>query len=44
VARSGALDRHFASEHIAAWRAAWPELGIGERALQVYGVAEPRDT
>lgn len=31
-----ALDLHFASAHIAAWRAAWPELGIGERALTLY--------
>ena len=37
-----ALDRHFASGHIAQWRAAWPELGIGDRALRVYDVAEPR--
>lgn len=31
-----ALDLHFASAHIAAWRAAWPGLGIGERALTLY--------
>lgn len=31
-----ALDRHFASAHIAEWRAAWPELGIGERQLMLY--------
>ncbi len=37
-----ALDRHFASVHIAQWRAAWPELGIGERKLRVYEVGEPR--
>lgn len=39
-----ALDRHFASDHIAEWRAAWPVLGIGERALRMYDVAEPRPT
>jgi quinol monooxygenase YgiN len=38
------LDRHFASTHIAEWRAAWPSLGIGDRDLQVYEVAEPRKT
>ena len=38
-----ALDRHFASGHLAAWRAAWPELGIGSRDLKVYEVGEPRD-
>ena len=37
-----ALDRHFASAHIERWRAAWPELGIGERDLRVYDVGEPR--
>lgn len=39
-----ALDRHFASLHIAEWRAAWPLLGIGERRLVVYEVGEPRMT
>ncbi len=37
-----ALDRHFASAHIAAWRVTWPALGIGERDLQVYEVGKPR--
>ena len=36
-----ALDRHFASDHIAAWRAAWPAFGIGERRLDAYEVGEP---
>jgi len=39
-----ALDRHFASEHIAKWRAEWPGLGIGERNLRVYEVGRPRAT
>lgn len=39
-----ALDRHFASSHIAEWRAAWPGLGIGDRDLQVYEVGAPRAT
>lgn len=39
-----ALDRHFASPHIAEWRAAWPTLGIGDRDLRVYDVGEPRKT
>lgn len=39
-----ALDRHFASKHIADWRAAWPSLGIGGRELRVYDVEEPRQT
>ena len=43
-ATQAALDRHFASTHIAEWRAAWPELGIGERDLRVYEVVEPRRT
>jgi quinol monooxygenase YgiN len=39
-----ALDRHFAADHTAEWRAVWGELGIGERALRVYEVGEPRPT
>jgi len=39
-----ALDRHFASAHIAEWRAAWPALGIGERRLFAYEVGAPRQT
>ena len=39
-----ALDHHFASDHIAQWRAAWPGLGIGERNLRVYAVGEARNT
>jgi quinol monooxygenase YgiN len=39
-----ALDRHFAAPHLAEWRAAWPALGIGERTLRLYEVAEARET
>ncbi len=38
------LDAHFASAHIAVWRASWPALGIGDRDLRVYEVNEPRIT
>ncbi|MCP1469806.1 quinol monooxygenase YgiN [Sphingobium sp. OAS761] len=37
-----ALDLHFASPHIAQWRATWPDLQIGDRELRAYEVAEPR--
>lgn len=37
-----ALDRHFASAHIAAWRATWPALGITDRDLCSYEVDTPR--
>ena len=36
------LERHFASGHIAQWRASWPALGIGERRLQLYDSQEPQ--
>lgn len=39
-----ALDAHFASAHIKAWRATWEELGIGARNLKVYEVSESRAT
>ncbi len=38
------LDQHFASAHIAEWRAAWPELGISDRNLVVYEVGEAQIT
>ena len=38
------LDAHFASAHIAVWRASWQALGIGDRDLRVYEVNEPRIT
>jgi quinol monooxygenase YgiN len=34
-----ALDAHFASDHISAWRAQWSALGIGERNLTLYTVS-----
>lgn len=37
-----ALDRHFISDHIAQWRAAWPDLGIGDRQLRVYEIGDSR--
>ena len=33
-----ALEGHFASPHLARWRAAWTDLGIGERSLRSYQV------
>ena len=39
-----ALDRHFASDHVASWRATWPALEIKDRDLRVYEVGEPRQT
>ncbi len=35
-----ALAAHRASPHMAAWRAAWPALGIGERNMTQYDVAK----
>jgi len=39
-----ALDAHFASLHIATWRASWLSLGIGERNLVLYEAGEPKPT
>jgi len=33
-----ALDRHFESDHLAQWRAAFPTLGITDRALELFEV------
>lgn len=38
------LDTHFASNHIKAWRAVWPKLGITDRNLVVYEIGEARAT
>jgi quinol monooxygenase YgiN len=37
-----ALDRHFASAHMAEWRKAGRELGIHDRNLHIYEVGEGR--
>jgi quinol monooxygenase YgiN len=34
-----ALAAHRASPHMAEWRASWPQLGIGERAMSQYEVS-----
>jgi quinol monooxygenase YgiN len=41
-ANEEALAAHRASPHMAAWRAAWPELGIGERNMSEYDVSNFR--
>ncbi|WP_343313697.1 putative quinol monooxygenase [Brucella sp. BE17] len=33
-----ALDSHFSSAHIAAWRSTWPTLGIINRDLKLYEI------
>jgi len=37
-----ALDAHFQTPHMAAWRAAWPEFGVFDRRLFAYEVAQQR--
>ncbi|MEZ6024279.1 MAG: putative quinol monooxygenase [Hyphomonadaceae bacterium] len=39
-ADEAALQAHWNSSHFAAWRAAWPDAGIGERNLMRYAVSE----
>jgi quinol monooxygenase YgiN len=39
-----ALDAHYATRHLAEWRAAWPALGIADRRLWLYEVGEGRPT
>jgi quinol monooxygenase YgiN len=34
-----AIDEHFASDHMKAWRAAWPGFGVSDRRLFTYQVA-----
>ncbi|HMO44268.1 MAG TPA: putative quinol monooxygenase [Phenylobacterium sp.] len=36
------LDAHFATRHLAAWRAVWPEFGVCDRRLIAYEVASQR--
>ena len=38
----GALDTHFATPHMAVWRAAWPSFGVSDRRLFAYEVASER--
>jgi quinol monooxygenase YgiN len=35
------LARHFATAHLAAWRAAWPRLGLSDRKLDLYEIGDP---
>ena len=37
-----AIAAHMAAPHMATWRAAWPEFGVGERKLFAYEVASER--
>ena len=37
-----ALDAHFTTPHLAAWRAAWPQFGVSDRRLIAYEVASQR--
>lgn len=37
-----ALDAHFQTPHMAAWRAAWPDFGVSDRRLFAYEVAQQR--
>jgi quinol monooxygenase YgiN len=37
-----ALDAHFKTAHMAAWRDAWPRFGVSDRRLFAYEVASQR--
>jgi quinol monooxygenase YgiN len=37
-----ALDAHFKTDHMAAWRAAGPAFGVSDRTLKVYEIAAER--
>jgi quinol monooxygenase YgiN len=37
-----AIDAHFLTAHMAAWRAAWPRFGVSDRRLFAYDVAAQR--
>ena len=41
---AASLERHFASAHVADWRATWPVLGVTDRDLVLYEVGDPRPT
>ena len=38
-----ALDAHAKADHMAAWRAAWPEFGVSERRLFAYEIASSKE-
>ena len=37
-----ALDAHFETPHMAAWRSHWPAFGVSDRQLRAYDVAAVR--
>ena len=37
-----ALNAHFATPHMAEWRAAWPQFGVSDRNLSLYQIAAER--
>ena len=37
-----ALEAHFRTAHMAAWRAAWPAFGVSDRRLTLYEIANQR--
>jgi quinol monooxygenase YgiN len=37
-----ALQAHFATAHMAEWRAVWPQFGVSDRRLSLYEVASER--
>ena len=37
-----ALEAHFQTAHMAAWRAAWPAFGVSDRRLTLYDIAGQR--
>ena len=37
-----ALEAHFGTAHMAAWRAAWPAFGVSDRRLTLYEIAGQR--
>ena len=37
-----ALDAHFKTAHMAAWRAVWPGFGVSDRNLKAYEIAAER--
>lgn len=37
-----ALNAHFQTEHMARWRAAWPQFGVSDRRIMAYEIAAER--